>query len=86
MKTFKQVKSEMNPEFRDCLMTMRTFLKYWENDSISSLDGVGDLHNGEEFVTDGFEVNIFEYIINLAYTMSKSEIIRKFPYVAWYNK
>ncbi len=86
MKSFKEVKANMDEDSTSALMSTRKFLKLWEDGVISSYDGVGDLHDGNEFITNGFETDIFEFIRNVAPTMTKTEFIRKYPYVAWYNK
>ena len=82
--TFQEVQNTM--AFPDCLMTTEDFLRDWNNNRISSYDGVGDLHDGNKFVTDGFETDIFKYIVDISPTMTEEEFIEKYPYVAWYNK
>ena len=85
MKTFNRVKMEMDEVFQDCLMLTKDFLDCWEKGSITSYDGVGDIHNGQEFITDGFETDIFEFIRSKAFYMTKEEFIEQYPYIAWYN-
>ena len=85
MKTFEQVQRELGEDFADCLVNTSEFLDWWDNGSVSSYDGVGDLHDGNSFVTNGFKTNIFEYICSVAHDMTKEEFIQKYPYVAWYN-
>ena len=86
MKTFEEVQMEMDEHHRDCLVPIEEFLDWWDSGCVISNDGIGDLHDGNEFVTDGFEVDIFDYIRDLAPTMTKAEFMEKYPYVAWYNK
>lgn len=86
IKTFEEVQNEMDDSLKDCLMTTSEFLNYMESGSITDYDGVGDIHNGIDFITDGFETNIFDFVINKASEMTKEEFIEKYPYVAWYNK
>lgn len=86
MKTFEQVQYELGEDFADCLVNTSEFLDWMEDGLVSSYDGVGDLHDGESFVTDGFKIDIFEYIRSVAPQMTKEEFIHKYPYVAWYNK
>ena len=86
MKTFKEVQSELDEEFKDCLVTMEEFLKWWDTGCVSPYDGVGDIHDGNKFITDGFETNIFAFIKNKMSTMTKNKFIKKYPYVAWFNK
>lgn len=86
MKTFEEVQMEMDENERDCLVTIEEFLDWCESGCVISDDGIGDLHDGNEFVTDGFEVDIFDYIRDLSLTMTKDEFMEKYPYVAWYNK
>ena len=52
----------------------------------TSYDGVGDIHDGDDFITDGFEVSIFTFIKDKTKSMSIEDFIEKYPYVAWYNK
>ena len=86
MKTFNKVKMEMDKEFQDCLMLTKDFLDCWERGLFNSYDGIGDIHNGQEFVTDGFKTDIFEFIENKIRCMTKEEFIKQYPYIAWYNK
>lgn len=86
MKTFKEVQNEMDDWEKDCLMTTSEFLDYMESGSMSRYDGVGNIHDGTDFITNGFEISIFDFIINKAPGMTKEEFIAKYPYVAWYNK
>lgn len=85
MKTFEEVKSMMET-FKDCLMTTEQFLEYWENGTLTSYDGVGEIHDGNVFITDAFDDDIFDFIREKASSMTKEEFIQKYPYVAWYNK
>ena len=86
IKSFKEVRNEMDNSFKDCLMTTSEFLDYMESGSISDYDGVGDIHDGTDFITDGFKTNIFDFVRNKASEMTKEEFIEQYPYVAWYNK
>ena len=86
MKTFEEVKMELDEDFRDCLMTMEEFLDYRDSGCFISSDGVGDVHDGNDFITDGFETDIFDFISEKLSEMSKDEVIMWFPYVAWFNK
>lgn len=85
MKTFEQVKTEMESCFQDCLMTMEEFLNYCDTGAIISSDGVGDVHDGNNFITDGFDTDIFDFLSEEFSKMSRDEVIEQFPYVAWYN-
>ena len=85
MKTFEEVKSMMGT-LKDCLMTTEQFLEYWENGTLTSYDGVGEIHDGNVFITDAFNDDIFDFIQEKASNMTKEEFIQKYPYVAWYNK
>lgn len=85
MKTFEEVKSMMGT-LKDCLMTTEQFLEYWENGTLTSYDGVGEIHDGNVFITDAFDDDIFDFIREKASSMTKEEFIQKYPYVAWYNK
>ena len=86
IKTFEEVQKEMYHELQDCLMPTEKFLDDWERGAISSYDGVGDIHNGYVFITNGFKEDIFDFILEEAPNMTKEEFIKKYPYVAWYNK
>lgn len=86
IKTFEQVEMEMGEDFQDCLMTMEQFLDYRDLGSLISYDGVGDVHDGNEFITNGFDTSIFDFISEKLSEMSRDEVIKKYPYVAWYNK
>ena len=86
MKTFEEVQEGMPSYFRDCLMTTEQFLEYWENGTLTSYDGVGEIHNGNVFITDAFNDDIFDFIREKTPNMTKEEFIKKYPYVAWYNK
>lgn len=85
MKSFDEVKSELGVS-SDCLLKTEEFLDDIETGCINRYDGVGKIHNGDEFVTNVFEDNIFDFICEEATKMSKEEFINKYPYVAWYNK
>ena len=39
-----------------------------------------------KFVTRAFKDNIFDFICKKATKMTKEDFIKKYPYVAWYNK
>ena len=86
MKTFEEVQMEMDENERHCLVTIEEFLDWYDCGAVISNDGIGCLHDGDKFVTNGFEVDIFDYIRDLALIMTKAEFIEKYPYVAWYNK
>lgn len=86
MKSFEEVKAELGEDFDDCLMLTEEFLEDWEDGAVSSYDGVGALHDGEKFVTNEFETDIFDFIRKAAPTITKEDFIKKYPYVAWYNK
>ena len=60
--TFKEVQATMDSEFKDCLITTKEFIIDCKRGFFTPYDGVGDLHDGEKFVTDGFETNIFNFI------------------------
>ena len=85
MKSFDEVKNELGT-FGDCLVKTEKFLDWMETGGVNRYDGVGEIHNGDEFVTDAFEDNIFDFINKEATKMTKEEFINKYPYVAWYNK
>lgn len=85
MKSFDEVKNELGT-FGDCLVRTEKFLDWMETGGVNGYDGVGEIHNGDEFVTDAFEDNIFDFIREEATKMTKEEFINKYPYVAWYNK
>lgn len=85
MKSFDEVKRELG-SFGDCLVRTEKFLEWIEHDSVSWYDGVGEIHDGNEFVTNAWEDNIFDFIRQEAGKITKEEFIRKYPYVAWYNK
>ena len=85
MKTFEEVKSMMGT-LKDCLMTTEQFLEYWENGTLTAYDGVGEIHDGNVFITDAFDDDIFDFIREKASSITKEEFIQKYPYVAWYNK
>lgn len=88
MKSFDEVKNELDEDglFGDCLVKTEEFLEWMETGSVSRYDGVGEIHNGDEFVTVAFKDNIFDFICKEAAKMTKEEFINKYPYVAWYNK
>lgn len=88
MKTFDEVKNELDEDglFGDCLVKTEEFLEWMETGNVSRYDGVGEIHNGDEFVTKPFEDDIFDFICKEATKMTKEEFINKYPYVAWYNK
>lgn len=85
MKSFDEVKNELGI-FGDCLVKTEKFLEWMESGSVTNYDGVGEIHNGDEFVTTAFEDNIFDFIYEESEKMTKEEFINKYPYVAWYNK
>lgn len=85
MKSFDEVKSELG-YFGDCLVKTEKFLEWIEHGSVISYDGVGEIHNGYDFVTDSWEDNIFDFINKEATKMTEEEFVRKYPYIAWYNK
>lgn len=86
MKTFEEVLNEMDDWEKKCLMTTSKFIDCMESGFFTSYDGVGNIHDGNNFITDGFEVNIFTFIKDKAKSMSIEDFIEKYPYVAWYNK
>lgn len=85
MRSFDEVKNELG-DLSDCLVKTEEFLEWMEDGSVTSYDGVGEIHNGNEFVTAAFEDDIFDFICEEAEKMTKEEFINKYPYVAWYNK
>ena len=86
MKTFEEVLNEMDDWEKECLMTTSEFIDGIESGFFTSYDGVGSIHDGNDFVTDGFEVSIFTFIKDKAKSMSIEDFIEKYSYVAWYNK
>lgn len=86
MKTFEEVQNEMKDWEKGCLMPMSEFIRYVESKFFIPYDGVGNIHDGNDFITDGFEVSIFTFIEDKLKNMSVEEFIEKYPYVAWYNK
>lgn len=86
MKTFEEVQNEMEDWEKECLMTTSNFIDCAKSGLFTSYDGVGDIHDGNDFITDGFEVNIFTFIKDKTKNMSVEEFIEKYPYIAWYNK
>ena len=86
MKTFEEVLNEMDDWEKECLMTTSEFIDGIESGFFTSYDGVGDIHDGNDFITDGFEVSIFTFIEDKTKSMSIEDFIEKYPYVAWYNK
>ena len=86
MKTFEEVQSTMDKTLQHCLMTTEKFLNLVDAGSVISYDGVGDVHDGEDFITNGFKTDIFDFINDKAATMTREEFIQTYPYVAWYNK
>lgn len=86
MKTFEEVQNKMEDWEKECLMPMSVFMEYVEIGFFTPYDGVGDIHDGNDFITNGFEVSIFAFIEDKTKNMSVKEFIEKYPYVAWYNK
>lgn len=86
MKTFEEVLNEMDDWEKECLMTTSEFIDGIESGFFTSYDGVGNIHDGNDFITDGFEVSIFTFIKDKAKSMNIEDFIEKYPYVAWYNK
>ena len=88
MKTFEEVLNELRDWEKECLMTTSDFIDCMESGFFTPYDGVGRIHDGNCFVIDEFEVSIFDFIIKkiVGEDMSKEEFIKKYPYVAWYNK
>lgn len=86
MKTFEEVLNEMDNWEKECLMTTSEFIDAIESGFITSYDGVGDIHDGNDFITNGFEVNIFTFIKDKLKSMSIEDFIKRYPYIAWYNK
>lgn len=84
--TFEEVQATMESWSKDCLMTTKDFITDCKRGGFTYYDGVGDLHDGEKFVTDGFETNIFNFIREKLETMTEEQFCEKYPYVAWYNK
>ena len=85
MKTFEEVKNEMEDWEKQCLMTTSEFIDYMNSGILTSYDGIGDIHDGNDFITNGFKVDIFAFINDKAKNMSMEDFIEKYPYVAWYN-
>ncbi len=67
-------------------MTTSEFIDCMESGCFTPYDGVGDIHDGNDFITNGFEVNIFTFIKDKTKSMSIEDFTEKYPYVAWYNK
>jgi len=84
MKSFDEVKNELGIS-GDCLVKTEEFLEWMESGVVTDYDGVGEIHNGDNFVTSAFEDDIFDFIYKEATKMTKEEFINKYPYVAWYN-
>lgn len=84
MKSFDEVKGELGVSSH-CLLRTETFLDWIETGCVNRYDGVGEVHNGDEFVTNPFKDNIFDFICEEATKMTKEEFINKYPYVTWYN-
>ena len=86
MKTFEEVQNEMEDWEKECLMTTSEFIYNMESGFFIPYDGIGNIHDGNDFITDGFECSIFTFIKDKTKNMSVEEFIEKYPYVAWYNK
>ena len=86
MKTFEEVQSEMDDWEKECLMPTSKFIDYVESGCFTPYDGVGKVHDGNDFITDEFEGDIFTFIKDKTKNMSIKEFIEKYPYIAWYNK
>lgn len=86
MKTFEEVQNEMDDWEKECLMTTSEFIDYMKWGFCTPYDGVGDVHDGNDFITNGFEVSIFTFIKDKLKNMSIEDFIKKYPYVVWYNK
>ena len=86
MKTFEEVLNEMDDWEKECLMTTSEFIDSMKSGFFTPYDGVGDIHDGNDFITDGFEISIFTFIKDKTKIMSIEDFIEKYPYVAWYNK
>ena len=86
MKTFEEVLNEMDDWEKECLMTTSEFIDSIQTGFFTPYDGVGNIHNGNDFITDGFKVSIFTFIEDKLKNMSIEDFIKKYPYVAWYNK
>ena len=86
MKTFEEVLNELDDWEKECLMTTSEFIDGMESGFYTSYDGVGRIHDGDDFITDEFEVDIFSFIKVKTNSMSIEDFIKKYPYVAWYNK
>ena len=84
--TFEEVQAAMESWCKDCLMTTEEFIAYCKTGFFTPYDGVGDLHDGEKFVTEGFETDIFDFIGEKLETMTEEQFCKEYPYVAWYNK
>ena len=65
---------------------MEEFLDCYDSRFFISSDGVGDVHDGNDFITDGFDIDIFDFLSEKLSEMSRDEVIKRFPYVAWFNK
>lgn len=86
MKTFEEVQNEMDDWEKDCLMPMSEFMDYVKSGFFIPYDGIGSIHDGNDFITDGVDVSIFAFIGDKLKNMSVEEFTEKYPYVAWYNK
>lgn len=86
MKTFKEVQDEMDDWEKECLMPTSKFIDYAESGFFTSYDGVGKVHDGNNFITDGVGVDVFTFIEDKTKNMNIKEFIEKYPYIAWYNK
>ena len=86
MKTFEEVLNEMGNWEKECLMHTSEFISSMESGFFTSYDGVGSIHDWNNFITNGFDVSIFTFINDKLKSMSVEGFIEKYPYVAWYNK
>ena len=88
MKTFEEVQNELEEWEKDCLMKTSDFIDDMESGFFTEYDGFGRIHDGNEFVTDEYKISIFDFIIEKLVTigMDREEFVKKYPYVAWYNK
>jgi len=86
MKTFEEVQDGISDWEKECLLPTSEFLDYVESGCITPYDGVGYIHDGTDFMIDGFEESIFTFIKDKVKIMGIEGFIEKYPYVAWYNK
>lgn len=76
MKTIEQIQEETRV---GDVFTLEEFMEVVERGSINDYDGFGYFHNGEKET----DINVFS---NIWDKFEVDDMLKRYPYVIWYNK